>query len=304
MIKSRSFVHTDASGKEVPEEGLQLFDLTANDGDIHQYAASSIPSHWHKELEVFVLLKGRVQVGAGEAIYILQAGDGCFINTEVIHSFTAAVSSPCHFRSFVFHADMIGGTPGSIFDSRYVRPLLESGASFLKFRKETGDHPYFEQFERAFAACAGEYYGYEFEIRDALSHILLHARSKGQAAPPRAISSIQEARLKEMLIWIDQNPGKEFSVADIAGTANICPRECQRIFNQYLHDSPIAYVRRKRIFTAAKQLSDTDEPVTDIALNCGFSNPGYFSRQFRELMGSTPSEYRAAVKNIRTAVSR
>lgn len=47
---------------------------------------------------------------------------------------------------------------------------------------------------------------------------------------------------------------------------------------------------------AAEQLSSTGRPITDIALNCGFSNPSYFSRQFKEFMGSTPGEYRAIAK--------
>lgn len=85
-------------------------------------------------------------------------------------------------------------------------------------------------------------------------------------------------------------------ITDIADAAGICTRECQRIFRQYLHYSPIGYIRRKRIFNAAQLLSDTDRPVTDIALDCGFSNTSYFSKQFRELMGSTPGEYRASAK--------
>ncbi len=299
VIKSRSFLLTDNHGKELLEEGLQLFDLTANNGDIHQFAAGYIPSHWHKELEIFILLEGYIQIGIGDSTYKLQAGDGCFINTEVIHSFTADIPSSCLYRSFVFSPDIIGGTPGSIFDTVYVRPLLENGASFLKFQEGTGDRIYFEQFERAFIACEGEEYGYEFQVREALSNILLYVKSKSATVTSRTIPSIQETRLKEMLIWIDNNLENNITVSEIASVTNICTRECQRIFNQYLHYSPIEYVQRKRIFNAVKQLSDTDKSITDIALNCGFSNPSYFSKQFREFMGSTPSEYRTAVKENR-----
>lgn len=149
--------------------------------------------------------------------------------------FPAAVPSPCTYRSFVFGSDLVAGTPGSIFDTAYVRPLLESGIPFLKFQTETEDGDYLEQFQRAFSACLEEGDGYEFQVRDALSHILLYV-------------------------------------------------------------SPIGYVRQKRLFAAAEQLSSTGRPITDIALNCGFSNPSYFSRQFKEFMGSTPGEYRAIAK--------
>ncbi len=298
MIRNRSFLLTDRQGKELLEDGGQLFDIAVNSGDIHQFAAGYIPSHWHKELEIFVLLEGHIQIGIGDRTYRLQAGDGCFINTEVIHSFTADVPSPCRYRSFVFAPDIVGGMPGSVFDAAYVRPLLESGVSFLKFR-EGEDLVYFEQFHRAYLLYEEEGYGYEFRVRDALSHILLLAKAKSKSAAGRAIPSFQEARLKEMLLWIDRNLEKPIAVSEIAAAANICTRECQRIFSQYLHYSPVEYVQKKRVIYAAKQLADTDMPVTDIALNCGFTNPSYFAKRFKEFMGSTPGEYRAAVRGKR-----
>lgn len=296
MIKSNSYILVDNQGKEMQDKNIQLFDLTVNDGDIHQFAAGHIPSHWHREFEVFILLEGDIQIGIGDCTYRLKAGDGCFINTEVIHSFTAEVPSPCRYRSFVFSPEIVGGTPGSIFDTAYVRPLMENGVSFLKFQEQNGDSRYFKEFGRAFAACVGEEIGYEFQVRDALSNILLYVRTKNAAAVPRAIPSIQEARLKEMLLYIENNFDHQITVLEVANAANVCTRECQRIFNQYLHYNPIEYIRRKRIFNAARMLADSDGPVTEIALSCGFSDPSYFSRQFREIMDSTPSEYRTAVK--------
>lgn len=308
MIQKPNFLVTDKQGKETPGEGLPLFNFLANDGDIHHFLAGYIPSHWHKELEVFLLLEGDIQIGIGDCTYRLQSGDGCFINAEVIHSFTADVSSPCRYRSFVFSPDIIGGTPGSIFDTAYVRPLIETGVSFLKFPKGDEHKFYFQQFDRAFFACAEEEYGYEFQIREALSNILLYVTSKSTEITDHSVflrkeNRLKENRLKQMITWIDNHLDQTVTVSAIADAANICTRECQRIFNQYLHYSPIAYVNRKRIFHAAKQLSDTDDSMIMIALNCGFSNPAYFSKQFKECMGSTPSEYRTAVKEGRKSCS-
>ena len=292
MIQSPKFLVTDKQGKEIPEEELPLFNFLANDGDIHHFLAGYIPSHWHKELEVFLLLEGDIQIGIGDCTYRLHSGDGCFINAEVIHSFTADVSSPCRYRSFVFSPDIIGGMPGSIFDTAYVRPLIETGVSFLKFPKGDEHKFYFQQFDRAFFACASEEYGYEFQIREALSNILLYVTSKSTEITDHSVflrkeNRLKENRLKQMITWIDSHLEQTITVSAIAKAANICTRECQRIFNQYLHYSPIAYVNRKRIYYAAKQLSDTDDPM----------------RQFKEYMGSTPSEYRTAVKESRKSCS-
>ena len=60
--------------------------------------------------------------------------------------------------------------------------------------------------------------------------------------------------------------------------------------------SPVEYIQRNLLFNATKLLADTDKSVTDIALSCDFSNPSYFSKQLRELMDRTPSEYRTMVR--------
>lgn len=298
MIRNRNYVSTDSHRRELQESGFQLFDLLANEGDIHQYIADCIPSHWHLELEVFILLQGSVLIQIGDNSYYLEAGEGCFINTGVLHSFTAIVPSPCIYHSFVFDSGIIGGTPGSIFDTMHVRPLLNAGPDFLKFRREE-DEPVFQQFNIAFTACEEEKTGYEFDIREAMSKIMLYTKEKHRTMPSRRVPTIQEFRLKQMLEWIDGNLRNVMTVKDIADTANICTRECQRIFSRYLHYSPVEYIQRRRLFKAAEQLSTTDAPITEIAFDCGFSSPSYFTKLFRTLVGATPTDYRAEIQKNR-----
>ena len=98
--------------------------------------------------------------------------------------------------------------------------------------------------------------------------------------------------MKQMLLFIDRHLSESFGVAELAGSVNICERECQRIFQRYLHYRPMEYVRRKRIYTSAAKLLACDSPVTDVAFEYGFASPSHYTKQFRELMGMTPTEYR------------
>ena len=116
MIQNRKYLYTDVNGMEVRDDVAPLFDLVANDGDVHEYIADVVPSHWHSELEIFWLLEGRVRVGIGEEVHEIKAGYGCFINTGVIHSVAALVDGPCRYRSFVFDAGILAGMPGSVFE--------------------------------------------------------------------------------------------------------------------------------------------------------------------------------------------
>jgi AraC-like DNA-binding protein len=296
MIRNPNFIQIDRDGKELQEQNTRLFNLTANHGDIHQYVADCIPAHWHRELEIFLLLEGSAKLQIDGQVCSADAGDGYFINTGVLHSFTGTAASPCIFRSFVFDSSIVGGAPGSVFDVSYVRPVLETGPSFLKFSGLPEDAPYFHQFGRAFAACKDEKPGYEFKVRNALSEILLFIKDRSLLLPPRDMAAIPELRVKQMLAYIDGNLGGPMTVKDIADAASVCPRECQRIFHRYLHYRPMEFVQRRRIFTAAGLLTSTASPITEIALSCGFQSPSYFSKQFKLLTGRTPGEYRAAAQ--------
>ena len=292
MIRSMSSITTDPHGKELIRDGNAMYGVLVNRGDIHQFPAGYLTSHWHREFEIFVLDEGEVRVGIGEQNYDLQAGDGCFINSGVIHSFTTLVTTPCRYRSFVFAPEVIGGAPGSVYDVAYVRPLQEKGAPFLRLGGNPEDTTYFTAFDRAFAASETEEYAHEFRVRNALSEVVLYLIKKGAAVEPHFMPAIQEQRLKEMLLWINENLAQNITVERIARNVNICPRECQRIFRQYLQYSPMEYVMRRRIFSAAEQLLTTDRPVTEIALDCGFASPSYFTKQFRLQMETTPLAYR------------
>lgn len=123
MIRNANWVETDIHQQEFPEQERYLFDLVANRGDIHKFITGNIPAHWHNELEIFMLMEGSVRIGIGDTFYDVHAGEGCFINTGILHSFIGLVPSPCLYRSFVFDPSIISGAPGSVLISAISVPL-------------------------------------------------------------------------------------------------------------------------------------------------------------------------------------
>ena len=51
------------------------------------------------------------------------------------------------------------------------------------------------------------------------------------------------------------------------------------------------YILNARIKQAQKLLRNSDIPITDIALLCGFSNSNYFTTIFKKKTGTSPSSY-------------
>lgn len=79
--------------------------------------------------------------------------------------------------------------------------------------------------------------------------------------------------------------------AEIADEVGLSERHLTRCFQQETGLTPMVYLNRYRVRQACLLLCSTDRPITDIALDVGFSNSGYFTRVFKEETGLTPSAY-------------
>ena len=87
------------------------------------------------------------------------------------------------------------------------------------------------------------------------------------------------------------------SASDIAAAVGVSTRQLSRLFAA--HDTSVsAHVLRRRLDRAHRLLSQAGgrrSTITEVAADCGFSSPAYFSRTFRAAFGTTPTEVRNAV---------
>lgn len=107
------------------------------------------------------------------------------------------------------------------------------------------------------------------------------------------IPSSKKSRIDLALETIKKN----FSNADIS--IEVLCRECamsevhfRRLFYQIYHTSPMKFIISLRINKAKELLTNTEMKIQDISESCGFNNPYYFSKIFRQAVGMTPSQYR------------
>ena len=65
-----------------------------------------------------------------------------------------------------------------------------------------------------------------------------------------------------------------------------------RVFRAATGQSPIEYLLRLRIQKAMALLRNTDLTITEIAMEVGFNDSNYFTRQFKRVQGSSPTRFR------------
>ncbi len=86
-------------------------------------------------------------------------------------------------------------------------------------------------------------------------------------------------------------------IGHLAKEAGLSLSKFERLMRSVLHISPRQFLTRLRVEAAAERLRDTHQPLSDIALECGFCDQATFCRQFKATTGMTGSQYRKLSQN-------
>ena len=101
-------------------------------------------------------------------------------------------------------------------------------------------------------------------------------------------------RLRRAHDRIDREYAEPLDVPALAATAFMSTPHFSRRFREAYGETPYAYLMTRRIERAKALLRRGDLSVTDVCFEVGCTSLGSFSSRFTELVGQTPSEYRAA----------
>ncbi len=104
---------------------------------------------------------------------------------------------------------------------------------------------------------------------------------------------VPAADLAEAVIrYINRNIGKNLSVAHLCGAFHCSKSTLMKLFRKNCGMTLGDYITDRRMAIARELLQYTEDPVGEIALKCGFSDPGYFSKVFSSRFGCSPTAYR------------
>lgn len=106
--------------------------------------------------------------------------------------------------------------------------------------------------------------------------------------PPRPQGSVFEP----LLVWLQENLGRDLSLDDIAAQAGTSTRTLIRRFREQTGTTPLQWLHRARIRQAQHLLETSDHPVERIAAQVGFGSPTAFRDRFKRTTGVSPHAYR------------
>ena len=86
--------------------------------------------------------------------------------------------------------------------------------------------------------------------------------------------------------------GEPLTPTELARIANLSPSRFTRVIKRIFGVAPLQLITKTRIAAASRLLMETDKPVANIALDCGFYDHSAFTRAFRAVTGVTPTKFR------------
>jgi len=117
--------------------------------------------------------------------------------------------------------------------------------------------------------------------------------SKHDEARNKALRAEYTGRINRVMDYIEANLDRDLSLQTLARVANFSAYHFHRIFKAMVGETLYQFIQRRRVEKAASFLKGNPaKPITEIALDCGFSSSATFARAFKEAFGLSASQWR------------
>ena len=248
--------------------------------------------HWHREMELIYVKKGRGRIQMGMQEFEGKEGDIFVIPPGNLHAIHRAKGFTMEYENIIFEVDFLGGGAADVCAGEYLVPLV-SGQLLSPVRISCGENDYeklkvcLKQMEDL---CREKTVGFELGVKAAALQ-LLFLLVKKYPHIHHSVSPDME-KLKMLLQQIEEKTGENLSVGEMAEFCGWSSSHFMRWFKNMTGSSFTSYVNDRKLASAAENLRRTDNKIVTIAEDAGFSNLSNFNRQFKARYEMTPGEYR------------
>jgi AraC-like DNA-binding protein len=130
----------------------------------------------------------------------------------------------------------------------------------------------------------------------ALVHVL-RAYLSTSPQPAGWLGALSDSKIGKALSAMHEQPAKRWTVDSLASMVAMSRTAFANRFRDRVGEAPLEYLNHWRMALARTALSDTDEPLADIAAKIGYLSDTAFSIAFKRSTGVSPGKFRAERKD-------
>jgi len=179
----------------------------------------------------------------------------------------------------------------------FAGDLVRGGAISLE-RRTNVDDPFISRIALSLVSNMGDGF-LDHVLADALNTALA-VRIARLFVNPSAINlapsnGLSRERLQRVSDYIEAHLDNRLTLTEIAGVACLSPYHFSRSFKQVVGVGPRRYILQRRVERAKTLLRRSDQPLSWIAQEAGFTDQSHLTTEFRRQIGMTPGRFRAAL---------
>lgn len=252
--------------------------------------------HFHEDIEIVSVTSGKMAYSVNGKTLMLHEGDTIVVNSNQVH-FSMAVDGECaRYVIFIAHPDILNSSLQVQMNA--LLPIINNPEiPYLRFRDINENT---EEMHRLILSLPMVRHD-PFQITK--TFFLIWEIIMRQSASIGALEKVENSdshmqTFKTMMYFIQKEYTHTITLDEIAQSASISKSLCNKLFKQYVEESPINYLLHFRCRKVAEYLRIGNKTLTEIASLTGFCGVSYMSETFKKFFGSSPREYKKKWANM------
>ena len=237
--------------------------------------------HWHRNIEFFLVTKGRINMNVDGENIPLEEGEWCIVNSGELHS-NHWIEPTDHFEGVCVQ-----------FSKSFMDRWIGEGAYFVHPEdQETSDEL------RSMLLTFGEY---RLEKKSDLEKMglvftfmnFLKLNCMGEKKTEDLGSRDNgDANIKAIIGYIDDNYREQLDLSSVSDHFGYTPTHLSRMFKNHIGRNFYQYLQTVRLMHCVDEMKEEENVrLIECALDHGFPNAKSFIQTFKKTFGCTPSEW-------------
>lgn len=261
----------------IPNEDLpfKLFLFEGKDGNYRR------ARHWHRSIEIFLVLEGELEFFINNASLPLSAPDFVIVNSNEIHS----IEAPRPNTTIVVQIPV----------SCFAGYLGEDDYAVFSRRSEEENLLLVRLIVQIYQAYRKKEFAYELKVQSLfleLLYLLVTAFMKAEEDQGNIRQKRRLDKLSKITSYMKKNYNQNITLESVAGQFGFSPTYLSRMFKRYANVSYKTYLLNVRTEYGLREMMNTEHSLSDVAQNNGFPDSRAFAKAFQKRYGCLPSEYR------------
>ena len=264
---------------------------------------SIFPMHWHDEMEIIKIIKGKYIVNINLKEYVVEEGDIVILKSCTLHSFKQYENEKMASKTIMFDLSMLNSNVTDACSIKYFTPFLDNKVSYPSILKpsDKGYKNIKNCIDKLFLCYEEKNEFFEIQLKSYLFELfyILFKECFEIHDYSTKIKDDTTNDIKAILEYIKINYMNPISIKDLANVVNFSEHYFMRFFKKYIGMTCVDYINEYRLNIATNLLETTDMSIMEIAVKVGVNNISYFNKIFKKKFNLTPKEYRKNLKNIK-----